>query len=157
MLDQKQSVLLGALVVTFFSLPFLNLINVLCCLGVIAGAMTAVWHYTSTHRLTISAGRGAVLGLYAGALGALFAFLVNLVLAQLGLGGEAFAEFILSQLEGNVPPEQVEELRRQLGQSLTLQAQLVSAFFNLVLYAIFGAIGGAIGAAVFKKGEGEGL
>ena len=42
--DTKQSILMGALVTGILSTSYLSLINLLCCLGVIAGALVAVWH-----------------------------------------------------------------------------------------------------------------
>ena len=152
--DQKQSILLGALVTALLSTSYLGFINCLCCAGVIIGALVTVWHYTSTNQLTIPAGKGAVMGLIAAIIGSIIALFLNYVLMQMGLGtSEIVMSFIIENFGENMPPEQLEELREQMRTGQTIGAYLINGVIGVVVSAIFGAIGGAIGAAIFQKGE----
>lgn len=153
--DQKNSVLLGALVVAILSTSYLSLINCLCCLGVIIGSMTAVWHYTSTYGVTIELGHGALLGVLAAALGTLIATIANYLLVQMGLDANAaIAETVISMFSDAMSPEQLDELRSQLQnrQDVSFGQHLISGAFGIIIASLFGALGGVIGASVFKKG-----
>lgn len=148
--------ILGAAVVAVLSTSYLGFINCLCCAGVIAGAMAAVWHYTNTNELTIATGEGAVMGLVAGALGAVVAFFLNYALLQMGLGAEeAIREVVMNMFADQMSTEQIEEMERQMESGSSFGARAVNGLIGVVVSAIFGAIGGAIGAAVFKKGSEE--
>lgn len=152
--DQKQSILLGALVTALLSTSYLGLINCLCCAGVIIGAMVTVWHYTGTYQRTIPAGKGAVMGVLAAVVGAVIATVLNYFLAEVGLGAnEAVMSFFIENFGENMPPEQLDQMREQMEEGQTLGAFLLNSVIGIVVSAIFGALGGALGAAIFQKGE----
>lgn len=154
--DQKQSILLGALVAGVLSTSYLGFINILCCAGIIAGAMVAVWHYTETNQLTIASGQGAVMGLLAALGGVVISFVLNYILGLIGLDAqEAIQQWILDFYEGNLPPEQMDQMREQMEGGQSWGQRLFGGAIALVVASIFGAIGGAIGASVFKKGGDE--
>ena len=153
MSPKGQSILLGAGVVAVLSTSYLGFVNCLCCAGVIGGAMVAVWHYTTNNNLTIPAGEGAVIGLLAAVVGGIIAVILNLMLTGIGLGAdEAIREFALEYLRDAVPPDQLDELEEQMEAGQTAGAILINGVCSVVIFAIFGAIGGVIGASVFKKG-----
>ena len=56
--DKQQSIILGGIVAGILSTSYLGFLNLLCCMGIIIGALVAVWHYTDTHELTIPSGTG---------------------------------------------------------------------------------------------------
>ena len=154
--DTKQSLILGALVSGILSTSYLSLINLLCCMGVIAGALVAVWHYTETNELTIPTGKGAGMGAVAAIGGAAIALVLNLVLIQMGIRHDlAFAEFMMNRLGDQMPPEQLESLEAQLEAPFELGPYLLNGLLGFAISGAFGAIGGAIGAKVFKKGGDE--
>lgn len=123
----------------------------LACLAYIAAGLVAVWHYTDRHQLTMKGGQGLSLGALAG----LVATLVQTVLEQL---------FVLIGLK----PTWLEEMRRGFEQSgldpaqIDQMQELMSSPFAvvgviliwLVLGAIAGAMGGVIGANIFKSDTG---
>lgn len=151
--SKGQSVFLGALVAGVLSTSYLGFINLLCCLGVIIGALVAVWHYTNTYALTIAAGEGAGLGALAGALGAVISGVLTLALVPLGLDTNTIlADFFVENFADQLDPEQLAELEEQLAAGTTPGSLLVGTLLGAGISAIFGAIGGAIGAALFKKG-----
>lgn len=117
------------------------------CLVAFVGPVVAVWHYTSTNRLTIPAGAGAGLGAITGVAGAALSWLVTFVLRAVGVFPTA------------------EEWQRQTQEMFGAEGAAMPAaggsFFSspvgelvvgLLVGAIVGAIGGAIAAAIFKKG-----
>jgi len=149
--SKTQSILIGGLVVGLLNTSVLQVTAVLCCAGVIIGAMTGVWHYTTTYQLTISAGQGVLIGVLAAVLGAVIAGLLNYVLALAGL--DVLNQIAMNAIEGaNLPPEQADMFREQMAAGTSVGAMLVGLVTNAVVFAIFGAIGGAIGASVFKRG-----
>lgn len=132
------------------STSVLGMINLLCCAGVIIGAMVGVWHYTEENRLTIPSNQGALIGALSGVLGAVIAGLLNQLLIAIGLDfATAFQESMLQRF--GMSAEQLEQMQQaQEGGAIWV---IVGTLFNVVLFAIFGALGGAIGASVFQKGD----
>jgi len=152
--SKQQSILLGGIVAGLLSTSYLGLINLLCCAGVIIGALVAVWHYTDTHKLTIPAGQGAVIGLLAGLVGTVISLMLNYILIEMGIrSDQAITQFILNSFGDSMPPEQYDAMAEQMNSEMTLSAYMANGLFAAVISLVFGAIGGAIGASVFKKAE----
>lgn len=161
--DKQQSILLGTLVTAVLSTSYLGYINFICCLGVIIGSMTAVWHYTSNHGLTIPAGQGAGMGALVGGLGMIIGGLLSVALAAAGINAEgAILDAAIGFMENaaeNASGDELEQLEEQIA---SLEAQrdgdtsigdmAVSLFTGAIVGSIFGAIGGILGAVIFKKG-----
>jgi len=153
--SKQQSIILGGLIAGLLSTSYLGLINLLCCAGVIIGALVSVWHYTDTNELTIKAGQGAVIGLLAALIGWGVSFVLNFILIKAGIRSDlVFSQFILDRFGDNMPQESVDELVEQMNAEMTLAKYLAGAVWGL-LFPVFGAIGGSIGALLFKKGGGE--
>lgn len=152
--NRTQSVLIGGLVVGLLSTSVLGLINLLCCAGVIIGAMIGVWHYTEEHQITIPSGQGALIGTLCGVVGAVVAGVLNQILIVIGLD---FAQAMQESMVQNfgMSADQLEQMQQMQGsQQGSLLWIIGGTLFNMVLFAVFGAVGGAIGASVFQKGDG---
>jgi len=149
MSGKSTSILIGALVVGILSTSYLAMINYICCLGILAGGATAVWHYTSTNELTIMSGEGAGLGALAGLLGALIGFGLDQTMGLFGLGSQQVSQGLM---EGFMNQEQLDAMREQQEGMQSGGMKMVGALIGMAFGAIFGAIGGAIGASMFKKG-----
>ena len=121
------------------------------CLAMIFGAAGAVWHYTSTHRLTLPAGPGAALGAGAGALGALISWALTWVLTTTGIMPDPM-EAARRQLEGQGMSEEQIEAAMQMTEMFSGPLGVV---VGLGIGALIGAVVGAIAALVFKKGEAD--
>lgn len=153
MQEKKQSIILGSAVVTVLSTSYLGFVNCLCCAGVIAGAMVAVWHYTSNNGITISAGEGAVMGLTVAIIGGLVSAVLDYVLIKMGIrADQAILQAVLDMMGDSMPPESYDQMVEQMEQEVTFGAFALQAILGVVIFSIFGAIGGAIGASIFKKG-----
>jgi hypothetical protein len=160
--SKSQSILLGAAVYTVAALitgfVAINggtvggyLASALCCVSALLGPFVAVWHYTSTNRLTIPAGTGAGMGAAAIALGGIVSYLITLLLQAVNVY-PSNAEMMERQREQLVAqglePEQIEQAM-QMGEMFQ---GVAGAAINLVIAALIGAVAGAIAASVFKKG-----
>lgn len=151
--SKQQSILLGGLVAGLLSTSYLSFINFLCCAGILAGAIVAVWHYTDSNELTIKPGEGAVLGVLAALVGWGLSFVLNYALMAAGIRADlAVSQFMLDRFGASMPPEQYDTIVAQMEEELTFGKYFVSALPGLALSALFGAIGGAIGSVLFKKG-----
>ncbi|MDX1429663.1 MAG: DUF4199 domain-containing protein [Rhodothermales bacterium] len=158
MAEKQQSIILGSAVVTVLSTSYLGLINCLCCAGVVIGAMVAVWHYTSTNSLTMKTGEGAVLGLTVAIIGSLISAVLDYVLIKMGIrADQAIMQIILDTMGDQMPPESYDQMIEQMEQPVTIAGFAMQAVFGVVIAGIFGAIGGVIGASIFKKGDDAGV
>ena len=128
----------------------------LCCAGVIIGALVSVWHYTDTNELTIKAGQGAVIGLLAGLIGWGISLVLNFILIKAGIRSDlVFSQFILDRFGDSMPEESVDQMVEQMNAQITLAKYLATAIWGVLFSLVFGAIGGSIGALLFKKGGDE--
>jgi hypothetical protein len=152
MTPKQQSILVGGLVTGVLSTSYLGLINFACCLGVILGAIVAVWHYTSEQGVTVEAGDGALMGAAAGAIGALVSTILTLAIIQpLGLGLDQVMMDVIRDMD--LTAETRKQIEMQAEQGNTVSGVAFGVLSNLVLFSVFGAIGGAIGAAIFRKDD----
>lgn len=148
--------MLGALITGILSTSYLGFINFVCCLGVFAGALAAVWHYTDTNELTIPTGKGATLGMSAAVGGLVIATVLNLLLLTVGINHEtAMQEWMISSFGDSMPPEQLEAMEAEMEAGTSIGDRVLGFGIGAAVFAAFGAIGGAIGAKVFKKGGNE--
>ncbi|MFP4227239.1 MAG: hypothetical protein ACLFTE_00250 [Salinivenus sp.] len=162
MTPRQQSILVGAVVTGILSTSYLSFINVLCCLGVMIGGAVAAQQYATRAAgagtsPALNAADGAVLGSLAGVGGAILGPLFDWSLRPVGLDSQTISQGMMEEwmqrMEGQqMSPEMMEQFQ---GEGTTLLF-LGSMLFNIVLYAIFGAIGGAVGAAIFGGDEPDG-
>jgi hypothetical protein len=121
------------------------------CLAYVGAGLIAVWHYTNTQRLTLPAGEGVLMGLMAGAVAALVGVVLGLLLRAVGIlpgPEEVWAQLEASGQFDDVPPESLEMSRNVMEMMMGPAGHAIA----LVLGAVAGLVGGAIGAAMFKKG-----
>lgn len=123
------------------------------CLAAFAGPAVAVWHYVTAHRLTLPAGSGAGLGAVTGLVGAVASTALAFALrAASVLPTPAEAADIQRRLlaEAGFDAAQV-DAQVQSGQAMS--GPIAEFAIALVAGLVIGAIGGAIAAAVVKRGE----
>ena len=142
MTPRQQSILVGAVVTGMLSTSYLGLINTICCLGVIVGGIVTTQQY-------VARTAGAVLS-------ALF----DVMLRPLGLDSQAVQQNLQEQLMqsmGNqgMSPEMMQQMQGDAPGLLSAMG-IALLLMNVVLFAIFGAIGGALGTALFGEGEAGG-
>ena len=131
------SALVGALVMVVLSnVPILSLINCLLCAGLWLGGMAAVWFYRRQTGVSVTIGQGAILGVIAGVIGAVISSIISAI-----FGGDAMQAAIDADPTGQAAAI----LGGFVGGGATF---IISFLFNIILYPLFGAIGGAILAAL---------
>ena len=153
-----QPALIGGLVMgVLSSLPLINLGNLCCCLWVVAGGVVAAYLLQQNQSQPLTPGDGALVGLFAGLIGAGVGFVISI---PIGLLMEPMQRAMVQrtlEMSGNMPPA-VREILENYGQPRTalgflgaLVFLVIGFFFLLVVGAVFSTLGGLLGAAVFKK------
>ena len=148
--------LIGGSVIGVLSVvPLVNMGNCLCCMWVVLGGAVGAYFYWRElpPERVFSSGEGAVVGLLSGVFGALFGtFLGYFFMAVVGFNPAQ--EFLQTLLESgwDISPE-VEEALEVLQDRGGVSPFFVFAglFFSLIIDSLFGAVGGIIGAALFRK------
>jgi len=142
-------VLLGLLSV----IPFVNAVNVCCCLWAILGGMLASYIYVKNSPTPANAGDGAILGALAGAIGAVISIILGIPINY--AMGPTMRNLILSIVE-NLDRQQADLMRRQLEASgESIASLIINALILAVLLFIFSIIGGLLGIAIFEKRKGS--
>jgi len=149
MSDRLQPALWGGVFIGVLSaLPLVNAGNCCCCLWVLLGGGLAAYLRQQNSPYQIDAAEGALVGLMAGAVGAVVGSIIAIPLQMIaGPFQQQMMERILSQ-NPDVTPEM-----RDMMQRLTATSGLwiVGLIFSLVVYSVFGVLGGLLGVAIFKK------
>lgn len=128
----------GLVMAVLSSVPILSLINCLICAGLWIGGIAAVWFYRRQTGQLVTSGQGAVLGAVAGLIGAVLGAIVGII-----FGGALLSTMIASDPTGTA--------EQALGGFVGAGATAIIGFlFNIILYPLFGAIGGAAYAAMVK-------
>ena len=141
-------VLLGLLSV----IPFVNSLNICCCLWAILGGMLASYLYVKNSPTPASAGDGAIVGAIAGLVGAAISLILGIPISY--AMGPTMRNLMISLLE-NVDRQQAEMMRQQLELAGDAIAPLIiNALILAVMLFVFSVIGGLIGTALFEKRKG---
>lgn len=134
----------GAVIGILANLPVLNLINCFLCIWVWVGGILAVYLYQRFQREgpSLTGGQGAGLGAVAGLIGAFIGVIVY-----------ALTSFISTPLfQGLANLFDIGDLPFTSG---GWTGVFISAFFfftiDAILYPLFGALSGLLGASLFKK------
>ncbi len=157
--DNFNAILWGAGVIAGISLvPYIGLISNFCCLGIIVGGVIAVFQYVNEYQLTVRGGEGFGLGAIAGLLGGLAYFVVFTavqVLFDYQINVEESRQIIMALLgsDPEVRQQMEEAFRQQKAEALSITNILIGLISTLIIYPIAAGIGGAIGAALFQKGQ----
>lgn len=144
----------GILMALICNIPGLNLINCLCCAGIMLGGFLGVMFYkneftpemppfTSGDCLTV----GGLSGLVGAVIGTVLWSIIQ------ALFGGAIMEFLIRSLKDINMPEltpYIDQIIKNADATLTVAAVLVQLLTNLVLDIIFGALGGLIAFNIFK-------
>lgn len=145
--------LAGGLLATVITLPQNDILNCLACFMYAGCGLVAVWHYTDTNELTISGGEGVKLGALAGLVGALVAGVLVMLFRAIGvLPG---AEDLVRQMEESGALEQMGEGAEFWIGFVEFTAGPGAILIGIPIAVIISLAGGAIGAALFKKGPAE--
>lgn len=153
-------IIISTVIMTVISLfPVLNLINLLCCAGIIIGAYAGTAFYAkrlSESGSFIRAKDGAAIGILSGILTALFVVGITTIISMLTSTNPIPEMYkIIDNFGYQLPPEAENMLRKisdeysKHGFSITIT--LINLAADLIFYPLFGALGGIIAANVYIK------
>ena len=154
---QKPALIGGVALGILSALPVIGYCNCVCCAWAIGGGTLASFLYVRESHFLVTMGRGALVGLAAGAIGAVVCSLFSIPIQYVMAGGENMAivaEQIREQLAKN--PDLPQEFRQGI-ETLLLRSDFMkmiaifSFFSNVVFFSMFAMVGGAIGVAIFEK------
>jgi hypothetical protein len=156
--DKLLPAIYGGIIMGLLSeIPFVNLINCLCCAGLIIGGLMAVFFYKSNFTpdtVPFTAGDCLSVGALSGVFGALTATVLSLIISA--MFGDVMMEFLRNWIENsNIKlPDQV---REQFYEALETESSSVSFvtnfFFSIIIFPLFGLLGGLIGYGIFKPNQ----
>lgn len=147
-----QPALLGGVFIGVLSaLPFISAANCCCCLWVVAGGVLTVYLRQQNTPMAIQPSEGALMGLIAGAIGGVIAGILGYAVAM--MMGPWQNEFMRRILEANqdTPPEVREMMERMMSGGAMGAVAIMGMLMNVVIYSVFGLLGGLLGTAIFKK------
>lgn len=148
MTPKQEGILLGTVIVALTTSSYFILINALCCLGVLAGAFTGTWSYTSSTSRAVEPRDGLVIGLCAGSLGFLLGEGINLALTPIGLDAQ---NVMLGIITSFMTQENAAMLVDQMAAESQSSLFIVGFLFELIIFTLVGATGGAFTAAFLGK------
>jgi hypothetical protein len=144
--------LYGGIVIGVISgLPFISLLNCLCCAGVLLGGFLSVFFYKkdlTPQMPPLESNDALQLGALAGLFGAIVGNILSaIILYSVGnLMGEAMVKF-LEGLRDQMPPGTIEQIEEGVRSG---KVSPVGIVVSLIIDPIFGLLGGLIGYSVFK-------
>jgi hypothetical protein len=161
--NKLRSAMIGGVVIGLLSgIPYVNLVNVFCCLWIIAGGALASYLYIKKSPAPVNIGEGAMIGALAGAIGMVVQLLVGVPLTI--LAGYPELNFLVSIME-RVDPQRAEMYRQRV--ELILSRPFSEQFFhsvfslgtllNLLITVVFALIGGLIAIPLFEKRKADAL
>lgn len=153
-------IVIGTITMTMISsIPILNLINVFCCAGIIAGGFVGVytyWKQLQNTGIMLNTKDGGMIGILCGILSAIFVTGFG-VLISLFSDINPMIDVIkaFDEMGVQMPPEIIQYLEKfsdefnQHGFSPTIT--VFSFICNLIIYPLFGSIGSLIGVSILNK------
>ena len=148
----KSALIGGCVFGTASSLPYLEMINALCCALVIgAGVLASYLYFKDTEITTGHWVYGASVGWLAGVFGAVTSTIVSVIVKATGFRDEQAAQ--TAQMLAELGVEMPEGLDGLLGMGTEVSAGMIglTLLFGLIIYSIFSTIGGLVGATMFAK------
>jgi hypothetical protein len=134
------------------SIPFVNLVNCLCCAGVLLGGFLATYFYKSNFTPDtppFTSGDCMAVGAISGVVGVIVDTLLSLLF--LALFGDLAKEFVLHFLENmDLPQEAMDAIEQAFAEQTSAFNLITNFLFGLIIFPLFGMLGGLIGYNVYK-------
>ena len=147
----KPAIIGGVVVGLLSAIPFVNLLNICCCLWAIIGGVLASYLYIKASPTPVKPGDGAMLGVLSGVVGALIYIVIGIPLSIL-LGATMLS--LVSRMLESVNPSQAEQMRQQMEAGQTILSAILRGIFTAFLLIVFSTLGGLLGVPIFEKRKG---
>jgi len=149
----------GVIMGLLSAIPFVNLINCLCCAGVIIGGICGVYFYKNNFTPDtppFSSGDCLAVGAMAGVVGAFVATVLSLFFDM--MFGDVMQEFVRNAIANSnieLPEEFADRIDEAFGAETSAFMVLSNLALSLFIDPLFGLLGGLIGYGVFKPKQGQ--
>ncbi len=126
------------------------IINCLCCLWIIGGAMLSTYLLTKDSKAPLSSGDGAIVGALAGIIAAIVDFFVSIPFQSMSEDifrnvMERFSEY------ADEMPQGWESFMEGGGFEASMAMNVLGLLIAAVVFSILGALGGILGMSMFGK------
>ena len=165
----KPAMIGGSIMAVIATVPYLNMLNCLCCAGIMLGGFMAVYFYQKSllpNDPPLRTSHGLILGAFAGVFGAILETLITVLTIKFFASTYFDAVYIeieksIEQLQNDgtdVPVilDQVQDTIAAFAQEISehgfsIILTIIILVFNTFKDVLFGLLGGLIGAAIFQK------
>lgn len=126
------------------------LINCLCCLWIIGGAILASYLLSKNSDVSLSAGDGAIVGVFTGIIASIVDALISLPFQAVNarIVRRVFESF--AQYSGEMPSEWRTLIERG-SMETTFSMFMLGLLLSVFIFSALGALGGIIGVSIFGK------
>lgn len=144
----------GLLIATLWAVPGLNLINCLCCAGVLLGGFLSVLLYQKdfTQETEPMIKNDCIqLGIYSGLIASVAAVIIQVIVTL--VFGDVAVEMMMRLVERmnvEMPPEFYTLIEQAKEEEPNLFGSILAVFFYIVPNTLFSMLGALIGWSVFK-------
>lgn len=153
-------IVLSTVTMVFFSItPLISFINVFCCAGLIIGGFVGIFVYNKQLRNTnysLAYKDGVMIGLLSGILSSIIVTGINVLISLFSDVNMINEIMKISEEIGYVIPSEfmiyIEKISKEFetyGFSPTLT--IVGFIMNLIIYPLFGILGGIIGVSIITR------
>jgi hypothetical protein len=140
--------LIGGVVAGILSgIPF---VNCLCCLWIIGGGMLSAYLLTKDSPVTLSAGDGAIVGIFTGIVAAIVEFLVSIPFKAVT---DQFMRNMIDRFSEYYKemPRGFESWFQEGAVESSFVWAIIGLVISVVIFSALGALGGIIGISLFGK------
>jgi len=158
--NKLKAILLGTLLISFIStMPFLNIINIFFCGGVIFGGYIATMNYNKqcvALGVEVTSKDSVMIGILSGFLSAIIVSAVTLLVTMYsGVNPATETQEILNSVFKEVPPEVQTEMNK-ISEDYSKYgfSRLVAVFTlitNLITFPVFAGLGGILSLSILRK------
>ena len=127
------------------------LVNCLCCLWIIGGAILATHLLARSSAVSLTAGDGAIVGALTGIVAAVVEHIISLPLRAINQSVYQGLMERLARFANQVPSQFQEWMQRGTTTEFSMAMFLLGLFISAALFAVLGVLGGVIGASLFGK------
>ena len=137
----------GAIAGVLSGIPF---VNCLCCIWVIGGAMLASYLLVKNSAVALSAGDGAIVGIFTGIIAAVVDAIVSIPFEA--MSSEFFRDIMEKVSEyADEMPSGWETWRERGAIGTSVSWHMLGFVISVVIFSALGVLGGIIGISLFKK------
>jgi uncharacterized protein (DUF697 family) len=158
--SQMTAVVIATFIMVFVSLfPVLNLLNLICCAGIILGGAAGTYYYSrqlEKNGMFIQNKDGIMIGLLAGIISAILYVIFSTLIIMISKQNPVEMVYKMTDMYGfKMPPESEKMLKgvydeyNQRGFSFLMIG--IELFSRIITHCIFGPVGGLLVASIINK------